>query len=113
MLRIAAMSAVVLNIPLAPTRLRNCLCDGSPTVARCPRERRLVAREGIEPSKPLGRQIYSLLRLTASLPRQSLCVRGVRVFRRLPCGPECPDRWSWRRDLNPRPADYKSAALPD
>src|SRR5438094_2909391 len=22
----------------------------------------------------------------------------------------CP--WSWRRDLNPRPADYKSAALP-
>jgi hypothetical protein len=31
--------------------------------------RRLVAREGLEPSKPLGRQIYSLLRLTASLPR--------------------------------------------
>jgi hypothetical protein len=29
----------------------------------------LVAREGFEPSKPLGRQIYSLLRLTASLPR--------------------------------------------
>ena len=23
-----------------------------------------------------------------------------------------PSRWSWRRDLNPRPADYKSAALP-
>ena len=35
--------------------------------------RMLVAREGLEPSKPLGRQIYSLLRLTASLPRQ-LCV---------------------------------------
>src|SRR5436305_5073388 len=33
-------------------------------------ERRVVAREGLEPSKPLGRQIYSLLRLTASLPRQ-------------------------------------------
>src|SRR5262245_35794273 len=33
-------------------------------------ERRRVAREGLEPSKPLGRQIYSLLRLTASLPRQ-------------------------------------------
>ena len=58
---------------------------GLPTVARSPvhlrvsrfggnlrlnRERRLVAREGLEPSKPLGRQIYSLLRLTASLPRQ-------------------------------------------
>ena len=24
-----------------------------------------------------------------------------------------PKNWSWRRDLNPRPADYKSAALPD
>jgi hypothetical protein len=33
---------------------------------------KLVAREGFEPSKPLGRQIYSLLRLTASLPRQIL-----------------------------------------
>ena len=32
--------------------------------------RELVAREGFEPSKPQGRQIYSLLRLTASLPRQ-------------------------------------------
>ena len=30
----------------------------------------LVAREGLEPSKALGRQIYSLLRLTASLPRR-------------------------------------------
>jgi hypothetical protein len=109
--------------------------------ARSPaRERRLVAREGFEPSKPLGRQIYSLLRLTASLPRRYppadapgltfvvrvLCVSGfaplaIRAvlllavsfgsrsfgsrFRR--------ETWSWRRDLNPRPADYKSAALPD
>ena len=31
---------------------------------------KVVAREGFEPSKPLGRQIYSLLRLTASLPRR-------------------------------------------
>jgi hypothetical protein len=30
----------------------------------------------------------------------------------LPCRP-WPGNWSWRRDLNPRPADYKSAALPD
>ena len=39
----------------------------------------MVAREGLEPSKPLGRQIYSLLRLTASLPRQ-LSVVWKRVF---------------------------------
>ena len=40
----------------------------------------LVAREGLEPSKPLGRQIYSLLRLTASLPRRLVCLFGIRVF---------------------------------
>jgi hypothetical protein len=33
-------------------------------------QRRMVARGGFEPPKPLGRQIYSLLRLTASLPRR-------------------------------------------
>ena len=32
----------------------------------------LVARGGFEPPKPLGRQIYSLLRLTAPQPRQTL-----------------------------------------
>jgi hypothetical protein len=37
-------------------------------------ERRLVAREGLEPSKAHGRQIYSLLRLTASLPRRLRCL---------------------------------------
>ena len=61
--------AVPLIFPPSPTRKA-----GLPTVAclRAKRygERRLVAREGFEPSKPLGRQIYSLLRLTASLPRQ-------------------------------------------
>ena len=38
-------------------------------------KRSLVAREGFEPSKPLGRQIYSLLRLTASLPRRYVRAR--------------------------------------
>src|SRR3984893_9431166 len=73
-------------------------------------ERWLVAREGLEPSKPLGRQIYSLLRLTASLPRQ-LSVFGDRA-RALRTGSN-PRLWSWRRESNPRPAHYKSAALPD
>ena len=40
----------------------------------------MVAREGLEPSKPLGRQIYSLLRLTASLPRQLPVRVGTRCF---------------------------------
>src|SRR5215475_12731324 len=42
------------------------------------------------------RQIYSLLPLTARPP--------VRAFSN--------EHRSWRRELNPRPADYKSAALP-
>jgi hypothetical protein len=59
---------------------------GLPPVARVTpfsiRERRVVAREGLEPSKPLGRQIYSLLRLTASLPRRDLAVLfGNAMFR--------------------------------
>jgi hypothetical protein len=39
-------------------------------------ERRLVARGGFEPPKPLGRQIYSLLRLTAPQPRRELVLAG-------------------------------------
>ena len=67
-----------------------------------------VGREGFEPPKASGRQIYGLLRLTASLPAQVLLqatepVRGSRKFQ---------NGLSWRRDLNPQPADYKSAALP-
>jgi hypothetical protein len=61
---------------------------GLPSVAREPdrsHERRRVAREGLEPSKPLGRQIYSLLRLTASLPRRCSVVWR-RVFSVVPKG---------------------------
>src|SRR5438552_17793984 len=97
--------------PAVPFSIRTGLPAGAASAASA--RRRLVAREGLEPSKPLGRQIYSLLRLTASLPRQlSVCWKRdvfgayLRQLLRLV-------RWSWRRDLNPRPADYKSAALPD
>jgi hypothetical protein len=82
-----------------PSRSRACTTASA--------RRRLVAREGLEPSKPLGRQIYSLLRLTASLPRQLSVLLETRAS-----GCSYVSRWSWRRDLNPRPADYKSAALP-
>ena len=34
----------------------------------------MVGREGFEPSKAEGRQIYSLLRLTASLPPRAVVV---------------------------------------
>ena len=75
--RRSAHSALTLPIRLPALDIAHARV-GSPTDARrC--ERRLVAREGLEPSKPLGRQIYSLLRLTASLPRQ-ICLVGIRVF---------------------------------
>src|SRR5436309_2578141 len=99
--------------------MRRLACQ--PKLVRPACERRLVAREGFEPSKPLGRQIYSLLRLTASLPRQSLSSCPIsRATASIPSAPSnllipghlAPFVWSWRRDLNPRPADYKSAALP-
>ena len=53
----------------------------------------MVEGEGFEPSK-LSQQIYSLPPLTA---RESL---------------RDTINWSWREESNPRPADYKSAALP-
>ena len=49
---------------------------------------------GFEPPKP-KQQIYSLPHLTA------LELSRIKF-----------KKWSWWTDLNPRPADYKSAALP-
>ena len=46
------------------------------------------------------RQIYSLLPLATREPTHEKALTD-----HLP-------EWSWRRDLNPQPADYKSAALP-
>ena len=54
--------------------------------------------------------LYALRpRATALKPAH---VIGIRV-RCIPEGRREIRPWSWRRDLNPRPADYKSAALPD
>src|SRR5688572_33268409 len=69
------------ELPTPLARLTHCVRSRAPqslprsrptclAEARPKGERRRMAREGFEPSKPLGRQIYSLLRLTASLPRR-------------------------------------------
>ena len=52
--------------------------------------------------RSLRRQIYSLLPLATREPTH-VCK---------PIFPARERRWSRRRDLNPQPADYKSAALP-
>src|SRR3954447_21505234 len=67
-------------VPMLPVARHPKLVTSCPVVARDRRERRMVAREGLEPSKPLGRQIYSLLRLTASLPRQLAVVLENELF---------------------------------
>ena len=63
----------------------------------------MVQGDGFEPSK-LARQIYSLIPLAAREPLQMqlLALHHARQVK----------KWSWREELNPRPADYKSAALP-
>ncbi len=57
----------------------------------------------IRTTEVLRRQIYSLLPLATRVSHH--------MCRQLGCnsGSSC---WSWRWDLNPQPADYKSAALP-
>src|SRR5688572_19678495 len=62
-------------------------------------------KSSIRPS--IGRKVPNPRHCT---PIAVTCLVGI------PCvleGPRNRGRWSWRRDLNPRPADYKSAALPD
>ncbi len=56
----------------------------------------LVGDDGFEPSKS-KQQIYSLPPLAA---REISPIKNA------------VDKWSWWTDSNPRPADYKSAALP-
>ena len=60
-------------------------------------ERRIRTSEGKR------QQIYSLPPLATWVSP----LKGQEGFTKEP-----PTPWSWRRDLNPRPADYKSAALP-
>lgn len=59
----------------------------------------MVGEGGFEPPKP-KQQIYSLPHLTAL--ELSHILFSLRLEK----------NWSWWTDSNPRPADYKSAALP-
>ena len=52
----------------------------------------MVGREGFEPSKALGRQIYSLMRLTASLPPRRLPRRRTHTPRAPFCAPRAGPR---------------------
>ncbi len=76
----------------------------------------LVEGGGFEPPK-LSRQIYSLIPLATREPLQK---RAYILFTPQPLVNIFSGifkllasvKWSWREESNPRPADYKSAALP-
>ena len=75
----------------------------------------LVAEGGFEPPK-LSRQIYSLIPLAARESRLHIVpFKSCRTLL-LPIKAnkisKFTQNWSWREESNPRPADYKSAALP-
>lgn len=79
----------------------------------------MVQGDGFEPSK-LTRQIYSLIPLAAREPLP----KTTEIFRHTQSTTNPFSKrarqlqhsniqiWSWREESNPRPADYKSAALP-
>ena len=72
----------------------------------------LVERAGFEPAK-LSRQIYSLIPLAAREPLRKMA--GYCADASYTCQQNTlfkGRKWSWREESNPRPADYKSAALP-
>ena len=56
----------------------------------------MVDGEGFEPSKTTANRFTACPLWPLGYPSASQCV----------------SKWSWRWDLNPQPADYKSAALP-
>ena len=68
----------------------------------------MVGGGGFEPPK-LSRQIYSLIPLAARESPQK-CPPIADPLHRNTTG--SVQNWSWREESNPRPADYKSAALP-
>ncbi len=80
---------------------------------------KMVQGDGFEPSK-LTRQIYSLIPLAAREPLRKFAgifrptYLDVNLFSNkfTGLGLRALLKWSWREELNPRPADYKSAALP-
>ena len=69
--------------------------------------------EGFEPSKPVATDLQSVPFDRSGTRPGNYFKKGCYASERLESRREL-DRTleSWRRDLNPQPADYKSAALP-
>ena len=123
---------------LPPNKQRHQLSFARRRLSRAGRVQ--VGGEGrVRTSVARRRQVYSLLRLTALPPPRNTsraasghdCFGSQHLYPlrpwavalqactchwspRVRCIPEGRRNrpWSWRRDSNPRPADYKSAALP-
>ena len=99
-----------------PTDLQSVAFDRSAT---SPNMTRSAARRPLLPDRHLVPGIPQTAQQCAAPGYRRL---RDRLLGTLPGGPASMDGaldrqalfpWSWRRDSNPRPADYKSAALPD
>ena len=68
----------------------------------------LVEGDGFEPSKAQLTDLQSAPFGHSGIPRRNSCTS---YYSTHPPNVQCIF-WSWRRESNPQPADYKSAALP-
>src|SRR5207247_4617938 len=111
--RVALPSTYPPNRPPSPTRATLHAKAGLPTEARSPCLRAKVGGEGrtrtFEATRATDLQSAAFDRFATS---PTVCVLECVAFGAYHAATRAV-RWSWRRDSNPRPADYKSAALPD
>ena len=102
---------------LRGTDLQSVGFNHSPTCAKTKKRGHTNQNPSKKRRRKLGNETRELPLDTCNQPENTLmeCVKtgalSARLRANLPLFPETI-LWSWRRDLNPRPSDYKSDALP-
>ena len=106
-----------LRTSLGGTDLQSVGFNHSPTCAKTKKRGHTNQNPSKKRRRKLGNETRELPLDTCNQPENTLmeCVKtgalSARLRANLPLFPETI-LWSWRRDLNPRPSDYKSDALP-
>ena len=94
----------------------NLWCTGEDSNLRSSKERQIYSLLPLTARPPVHNQNSKRHDRTAALRRRfpaQTSTKGARTSVWNDCGGELRAKlWSWRRDLNPRPSDYKSDALP-
>jgi hypothetical protein len=101
-----------LRRPHGPADLQSAAFDRSAT---CPESKAWQRQAGAHQAVRFGAKgrLHETTRNHKRTPthKRSILFDSELVAPISPCAP-APPSWSWRRDLNPRPSDYKSDALP-